>query len=113
MSSSACWDLSGSQIPSWWLRPDGSVSPRPSGELSRRSTMMHVPKGRSAPRLPARLAGRLAALLLAALAVAGLPAVTAPRALAEPARPAAAAAAAAVTAGVQDGWINSCDSGQA
>jgi hypothetical protein len=78
---------------------------------------MHVPKIRSAGhRRPVRPAGRLAALLLAALAVAGLPAATAAGALAQPARPAAvpaAAAASPVTAGVQDGWINSCDSGPA
>jgi hypothetical protein len=64
--------------------------------------------------LPARLAGLHAALLLAALAalaVAGLSAAVAPRALAQPVRPGSAPAV-AVTAGVQDGWINSCDSGR-
>ena len=81
---------------------------------------MHTPNARPAPRLFARLAGRLAVLLLAALAVAGMLAATASRALAQPARPGAAAApvaatgtaTGAVTVGVQDGWINSCDSGQ-
>src|SRR6266700_1991058 len=102
MSSSARWDVVGSQIPSWWLRPDGSVSPRPSGELSKRRTTMRVPKARPAPHRPARPAGRLAALLLAALAVAALPAAAAPRALAQPARPGAPATP-AVTVGVQDG----------
>jgi hypothetical protein len=44
---------------------------------------MHIPKARPALLRPARVAGQLATLLLAALAVAGLP--TAPRALAPPA----------------------------
>ncbi len=71
---------------------------------------MHLPKVRSAgPRRPAGPPGRLAVLLLVALAVAGLPAATAAGALAHP----AAAVASPVTAGVQDGWINSCDSGPA
>jgi hypothetical protein len=77
---------------------------------------MHTTSARPAPHLLARLAGRLAVLLLAALAVAGMLAATASRALAQPPRPgvaaAGAAASGAVTAGVQDGWINSCDSGQ-
>ena len=71
---------------------------------------MHVTKVRSVPHRPARLARRLAALLVA-LFVAGLPAAIASRALAQPGRPGAAAAA-PVTAGVQDGWVNSCDAGQ-
>ena len=66
-------------------------------------------KARSVWCRPARPAWLLAALLVA-LFGAGLP--IASRALAQPARPGAAAAA-PVTAGVQDGWVNSCDAGQA
>jgi hypothetical protein len=72
---------------------------------------MHKPEARSAPHEPARPARRIAALLLAVPAVAGMLTATAPRALAQSAR-LGTAAAAAVTVGVQDGWINGCDSGQ-
>lgn len=68
---------------------------------------MHVPKAR-----PTRPAGRLAALLLAGLVAAAMPAAPAPSALAQPGGPGTAAST-PVTVGVQDGWINSCDSGQA
>ena len=68
-------------------------------------------KARSVWCRPVRPAWLLAALLIA-LFGAGLPVAIASRALAQPARPGAAAAA-PVTADVQDGWVNSCDAGQA
>src|ERR1700721_2417143 len=58
-----------------------------------------------------RRSARSLVVLLVALSGAGLPVAIASRALAQPARPGAAAAA-PVTAGVQDGWVNSCDAGQ-
>jgi hypothetical protein len=74
--------------------------------------------GRTTPPPLTRLArwrGLLVAVL-AALATAGLLATSAPRALAQPvqvAQPARPAAPVTIPVGVQDGWINGCDSASA
>ncbi len=63
---------------------------------------------------PARWRGRV--ILVVVLATAGLLAAGVPRALAQPvqaAQPARTATPVTISAGVQDGWINSCDSGSA
>jgi hypothetical protein len=69
------------------------------------------------PTRPARSRGRvLLVAVLAVLATAGLLATSAPRALGQPvqaAQPARPAAPVTIPVGVQDGWINSCDSGSA
>ena len=81
--------------------------------------MVRSSGGRTAPPLTrsARWRGRvLLVAVLAALATAGLLATSAPRALGQPvlaAQPARPAAPVTIPVGVQDGWINSCDSGSA
>ena len=72
--------------------------------------------GRSTPpslTRRARWRRRMLAVAVAVSAAAGVLAVSASRAQAQPAQPASPAAAVTIPAGVQDGWINSCDSGPA
>ena len=82
--------------------------------------MEHSSGGRTTPpplTRPARWRGRVILVaVLAALAAAGLLATSVPRALAQPvqaAQPARPGAPVTIPVGVQDGWINSCDSGSA
>ena len=82
--------------------------------------MVRSSGGRTTPpplTRPARWRGRVILVaVLATLATAGLLVTSATRALGrpvQPAQPARPAAAVTIPVGVQDGWINNCDSGSA